>query len=129
MFPEFPRLPPELRLSIWKQVLQQNRLIFLAVVVPPDVRDRNDLQRAPSGMDYNVHIITHHRAALLLRASREFRQVALSIYRVPIPKSSRSDERQGAINSEMEFVEVCSEGPTSYLRACFMTSKPLIRRE
>ena len=124
-FRPFPRLPAELRLSIWIHVLRRHRLISLVVTDETDqspcedileqkVR-RNDLENVISEKKYKFQINTHHLLTPLLRVNRESRQVSMQFYRVHIPYNSSSGERQCYFNPEFDFIHIHPEGPSEVL--------------
>lgn len=90
-FEPFPMLTVELRLNIWEYVVQQNRL--LKVAVEPSAAGAktsaystmNTLNKVVSGSDYTVTIQSFQFHNKLLWVNREARKVALRFYRVQIP--------------------------------------------
>ncbi|MCJ1404407.1 hypothetical protein MMC11_007632 [Xylographa trunciseda] len=124
-FPPFPRLPAELRISIWIHVLQRHRLIRLVVtdethqspcedILEQGVR-RNVLGNVISGKNYKFQITTHHLLTPLLRVNRESRQVSMQFYRVHIPYDSSNGERQCYLNPEFDFIHIHPDGPSEVL--------------
>ena len=92
----FPRLPPELRLSIWRLYLQRHRMVEIVMrAAAHDVlqsqyyTDRNHLGNLVSGRGYTLSIKGRggYAASLspLLWVNQEARQAAFSFYRVHLP--------------------------------------------
>ena len=121
-FPKFSLLPTELRLLIWKYVLQQHRLISITVVdkahqAPRKSRSvqsstRNSLGNVVSGECYKLQIATYHMLTPLLRANCESRGAALEFYRVHIPydRGSHGERRYICFNPEFDYIHLVPEG-------------------
>ncbi|KAK8069195.1 hypothetical protein PG994_005811 [Apiospora phragmitis] len=91
-FPQFTRLPGELRLQIWRESLKRNRLIRVDLALPKpdadaDIRysHRTDCGKAITGGRYHATIPGYHIYSKLLRVSAEARYEALLFYRIHIP--------------------------------------------
>ena len=120
-FPHFPRLPIEIAHSIWKQALQQHRLISITVsdtkwhpVWQTDhlqLEAKNGLGKVTSGKNYKLRVTTHHALTPLLRTNRESRKAALEFYRVHIPydRVGYGEERCLYLSPEWDFVHVFVE--------------------
>lgn len=124
-FSPFPRLPVELRLSIWKRFLQRHRLISITVVdkahhspyedLPEQCNQRNSLGNKITGKNYKLQITTQPLQTPLLRVSSESRQAALDFYRVHVPFDRNSGEGHCYLNPEFDFIHIHPNGPSEVL--------------
>lgn len=111
-FSQFPLLPAELRLSIWKFTLQEHRLIPVAVIDGDDKesseeqqRVKNNLGNEISGENYTFQINSlDFTPTPLLQANRESRQAALEFYRVHVPYDRFSSEKRFYFSPEFDFI-------------------------
>lgn len=90
--PQFARLPTELRVQIWRELLRRNRLIRIDLAptkpgadTPARYSRKNSLGRAVSGGSYQATTPGYHIHSKLLRVSVEARYEALRFYRIHIP--------------------------------------------
>jgi hypothetical protein len=104
-FTHFPKLPPELRLKIWKEACYIPRVVDLWVEDPSkyeeDDWNNND---SPEPLTY----VSHTRVPAVLQVSKEARAVALQHY-TPLP-SPGIEKQKGA--------EESSQSEDSYSRSC-----------
>ncbi|CEJ80397.1 hypothetical protein VHEMI00580 [[Torrubiella] hemipterigena] len=81
-FSRFQELPVEIRLMIWKLLVDPNRLISVQIKVLSD--DPSEPTRTPSE-NYTLDMELGPTQSVLLRVNRESRSVALKFYRVHLP--------------------------------------------
>lgn len=98
-FPSFPRLPPEIRLKIWRSFLQRRRIIQLELAAArrgggderaPPYTARNQLGRVLSGDEFHPFLHTLPPRCRLLEVCHEARQAALAFLRVELPCHTRN---------------------------------------
>ncbi|KAK3362499.1 hypothetical protein B0T25DRAFT_7734 [Lasiosphaeria hispida] len=145
-FGQFPLLPTELRLRIWKFSIIKHRLVEIeveapesdlgsghATPAPPLYSSTNALNKVISGRNYTATVQNGlHLHTKLLRVNRESREVALKFYRLHIPcrmRTSRSSSlRIGPkgqqatlyLNPEFDFVHLRHRGPVEHTTLDFM---------
>ncbi|KAK8044782.1 hypothetical protein PG993_004806 [Apiospora rasikravindrae] len=90
-FPKFTRLPRELRVLIWRESLQRNRLVKVELVRKHDADNniryahKNNLGKVVTGGQYHATTPGYRIYSKLLRVSAEARYEALRFYRIHIP--------------------------------------------
>ncbi|KAK8021684.1 hypothetical protein PG990_006822 [Apiospora arundinis] len=89
-FPQFPRLPAEIRMEIWRQALRRNRLINVSFRASNKPRGagyvaKTGLAKKTGVATYCLEIPGLHIYSKLLRVNREARSEALRFYRVHLP--------------------------------------------
>ncbi|KAF4625590.1 hypothetical protein G7Y89_g12575 [Cudoniella acicularis] len=123
-FPDFPRLPIEIRSSIWKLNLLRHRIIGITLTnkshngSPPPCTpytSKNDLGNIISLKNYYVSVFTDHRLSPLFQVSHESRQAALEFFRVHIPMDPcdiTSSEKGLSLylNPESDFLHIKVDG-------------------
>jgi hypothetical protein len=89
-FLQFPRLPTELRLQIWRYALQKRRIIQIALFPIKQISTatfgpENIINYGIDSEQYCVYVEGHGVLSKFLRVNREARETALSFYRIHIP--------------------------------------------
>lgn len=91
LFPQFPKLPPELRHMIWQQCLRRNRLLDVHLgTLYKEYDGSTTLNRfaetsAFENRNYAVNIEVPGQTKVIFRVSRESRLAAFDFYRVRLP--------------------------------------------
>ncbi|KAK8131406.1 pectinesterase precursor [Apiospora sp. TS-2023a] len=126
-FPQFARLPTELRLQIWRESLRRNRLIRIDLgSTKPDAdttstrySQRNSLGKPVTGGIYQATTPGYHIHSKLLRVSLEARYEALRFYRIHIPcyiQDPWGKTRKESIlylNPEYDFLHLETKSPAA----------------
>lgn len=134
-FPQFTKLPPEIRSMIWMQSLCHERFIRVELLLGRSPQDLLDEDRPDYYTRLDAHILqeldarSNHRARLdrensflvvlrnrheiskLFRVCSESRQSAMGFYRVKVPcyyKQLGEDPTEGTFyfNPELDFVDI-----------------------
>lgn len=134
-FPQFPKLPPEIRSMIWTQSLCHERFIRVELLLGRSPQDLLDEDRPDYYAELDARTIqeldarSHHRARLdrensflvvlrnrheiskLFRVCSESRQSAMGFYRVQVPcyyKQLGEDPTEGTFyfNPELDFLDI-----------------------
>jgi hypothetical protein len=132
----FPRLPVELRMSIWLLFLQRHRMIEVSIRAADDedgttypghdddaqsrfYTHRNYLGRIVSGRGYTLYIKGRGYATSfspLLWVNSEARQAALGFYRVHLPFPRQAGGQVLYLNPEHDVIYVRPEYPPPTVR-------------
>ena len=120
-FPQFPKLPPELRARIWELSAPKcHRLVEVEIESPSDSETppphsytrTNSLNRVISGRQHSMIVRSSPLYSKLLRVNSESRQETLRFYRVHIPcdlQSSHQTHKRATqtvlfLNPEYDFI-------------------------
>ena len=141
VFPQFQKLPPELRLAVWKLSAKRHRLLEIEVPHLPDSEDSegspascvdsSSSDETSSGSRYTIAVRGSQLYSKLFRVNRESRQAALEFYRVQLPcllQTYPKDRWQSPVqmilyfNPEYDFVRPFQDHTNTRLLVDFIHS-------
>lgn len=98
IFPQFPKLPPELRSRIWEQSLCQERMVRVHLTPRSSLKDKDEggrrsrslkerraMRQAQRWGEFLIVLSNYHEISKLFSVCSESRQAARRFYRVQLP--------------------------------------------
>lgn len=110
-FHMFPLLPKEIRMKIWEEPLQRERMIEVELRSNTAVTDRHNPDNlfTAGGEHYDAIVNGHRAISKLLHINHESRETALKFYRVHIRDTAQNDEPKPGFfffNPERDFIYI-----------------------